>query len=225
MNIKELPKTERPREKMVMNGASSLSDSELLAVLLRTGTQSKSALDLANEILLCSGNGISFLAECLPEELAEINGVGMAKACQIVAGIELGKRIATRLKEIKINVDNPEVIADLFMEKMRYYKKEFFNVVMLNTKGEILASENIAVGCLNSTVIHPREIFCSAVKRSAFAVIFVHNHPSGNPAPSREDRDITGRLSEAGGILGIKVLDHIIIGDGDYFSFKNEGLI
>lgn len=224
MKIKDLPEVERPREKMAMLGAAELSDAELLAVLLRTGCGEKSAIKLAEEIISAE-QGIGFLAECIPEELTRFEGIGMAKACQIVAGLELGKRIATKPKNRKVTVDNPQVIADLFMEKMRYYKKEFFNVIVLNTKGEIVAVENVAIGDLNCTVIHPREIFCCAVKKSASSVIFVHNHPSGNPSPSKEDLNITQRLVEAGNILGIKVLDHIIIGDGVFYSFKNSDLI
>ncbi|QHI73320.1 RadC family protein [Aminipila terrae] len=225
MIIRELPIDERPQEKLVIYGTSALSNAELLAVIIRTGTSNKSAVALANEVLTFKENGIRFLAECLPEELAEIQGIGQAKACQIVAAIELGKRIATKPKQMRINVNNPEVIADLFMEKMRYYKKEFFNVVILNTKGEVISVENVAVGDLNCTIIHPREIFCKAVKKSASAVIFVHNHPSGNPAPSREDIDITERLIKAGEVLGIRVIDHIIIGDGTFLSFKNKNLM
>ncbi len=225
MIIRELPIDERPREKMILYGTSALSNAELLAILIRTGTNKKTAIALANEVLSYRKNGISFLAECVPEELTELQGIGKAKACQIVAAIELGKRIATKPKETKINVNNPEAIADLFMEKMRYYKKEFFNVVILNTKGEVLSVENVAIGDLNCTIIHPREIFCKAVKKSASAVIFVHNHPSGNPTPSKEDIDITERLVKAGDILGIKVLDHIIIGDGTFLSFRNKNFM
>lgn len=225
MIIRELPMDERPREKMVMYGAGVLSNSELLAILVRTGTNRKSALTLANEILSYDKKGITFLADCIPEELAKIQGIGQAKACQIVAAIELGKRIATKPKESRITINNPEAIADLFMEDMRYYKKEFFNVVILNTKGEIVSVENVAIGNLNCTVIHPREIFCNAVRKSAAAVVFVHNHPSGNPTPSKEDIDITHRLVKAGEILGINVLDHIIIGDGTFLSLKNKSLM
>lgn len=225
MVIRELPMAERPREKMVLYGASALSDAELLAILIRTGTSKKSAISLSNEILSYKKDGISFLTDCVPEELSEIEGIGQAKACQIVAAVEIGKRISTKPKEKKINVNNPEIIADLFMEEMRYYKKEFFNVVILNTKGEIVSIDNIAIGDLNCTIIHPREVFCKAVKKSASSVIFVHNHPSGNITPSREDREITERLVKAGDILGIKVLDHIIIGDGTFLSFRNKNLI
>ncbi|MBE6034662.1 RadC family protein [Aminipila sp.] len=225
MIIRELPADERPQEKLVIYGTSALSNAELLAIIIRTGTNKKSAVTLANEILTFKENGIAFLAECVPEELSEIQGIGRTKACQIVAAIELGKRIATKPKQMRINVNNPEAIADLFMEKMRYYKKEFFDVVMLNTKGDVIAIENTAIGDLNCTIIHPREIFCKAVKKSASAVIFIHNHPSGNPTPSKEDIEITKRLVKAGEVLGIRVLDHIIIGDGTFLSLKNKNLM
>ncbi|MFV0516466.1 MAG: RadC family protein [Aminipila sp.] len=225
MIIRELPVDERPREKMLLYGTSALSNAELLAILIRTGTAKKSSIGLANEILTHKENGMLFLADCVPEELYEVDGIGKAKACQIVAAVELGKRIATKPKEAKININNPESIANLFMEKMRYYKREFFNVVILNTKGEVISIENAAIGDLNCTIVHPREIFCKAVKKSASAVIFVHNHPSGNTKPSKEDINITERLVKAGEILGIKVLDHIIIGDGTFLSFKSKNLI
>lgn len=223
--IRELPSDERPREKMVLYGAGALSNAELLAILIRTGSRKKSALILANEILSYDKKGIAFLADCVPEELSIIQGIGSAKACQIVAAIELGKRITKKPKETKIKINNPETIASLFMEEMRYYKKEFFNVVLLNTKGEILSVENTAIGNLDSTIVHPREIFCNAVRKSAAAVVFVHNHPSGNPTPSAEDIEITHRLVKAGEILGISVWDHIIIGDGTFFSLKNRSLM
>ena len=225
MFIKELPLSERPREKMLSRGASCLSNSELLAVLLRTGTKDKSALRLAEEILSLRNSGILFLSECTPEELAGVKGIGQAKACQILAGVELGRRIATRPRESRAVVNSPKSIVALYMEEMRYYKKEVFNVLLINTKGEIMGTDKIAVGDLSSTVIHPREVYLSAVKRSAAAVAFVHNHPSGDPTPSSEDITTTQKLVDAGKIIGISVWDHIIIGDGKYVSFREEQLI
>jgi DNA repair protein RadC len=219
-----MPYYERPREKMLDKGISYLSNSELLAILLRTGTQNKSALHLAEEVLALE-NGILFLSECTPEQLAGIKGIGQAKACQILAAIELGKRIATTPREKKLKANKPESIAALFMEEMRYYKKEVFNVIFFNTKGEIIGMEKMSIGDLSSTVIHPREVFSPAVKKSAAAVAFVHNHPSGDPAPSREDIETTQKLIQAGRIIGIQVWDHIIIGDGNYISLRNEKLI
>lgn len=223
--IKELPFEERPREKLIQSGAASLSNSELLAILIGSGTRESSAIMLANRILALEEEGISFLTNCLPEELSGIPGMGMAKSCQIVAAIELGKRIATRPRGKRVNITSPGEVASLFVEEMRYLKKEYFKVLLLNTKNEIIMIENISIGGLNSSVVHPREVFCTAIKKSACSVIAVHNHPSGNPAPSQSDIDITRRLMEAGDLLGIKVLDHLIIGDGVYVSLKETMLL
>ena len=225
MFIRELPQTERPREKLMNHGLSYLSNAELIAVLLRTGTKSKSALDLAAEILSIEENGILFLSDCAPEQLAQINGVGTAKACQILAGIELGRRISTKPRDKRARVESPQSIVSLFMEEMRYFKKEVFNILLLNTKGEIIGIEKIAVGDLSCTIIHPREVFLPAIKRSAAVVAFVHNHPSGDPTPSKDDIDMTRKLVEAGKIVGVAVWDHVVIGDGRYCSFKEEQLI
>ena len=224
MYIKGLPISERPRFKLVSGGASYLSNAELIAILLGTGTKNKSTLNLADEILSIDSSGILFLADCAPEQLACIKGVGDAKACQILAGIELGRRIATKPRDVKTRINNPESIVSLFMEEMRYYKKEVFNVLFMNTKGEIIGTERTSVGDLTNTVIHPREVFLPAVKKSAAAVAFVHNHPSGDPTPSRDDIETTNKLAEAGKIIGIAVWDHVIIGDGRYVSFREEQL-
>lgn len=225
MLIKELPQSERPREKVMHGGLSYLTDAELIALLLSTGTREKSALGLAEEILSIERKGILFLSECAPEQLSEIQGVGPAKACKILAGVELGKRIATKPRGENPKINSPESIVALFMEEMRYYKKEVFNVLMINTKGEVIETDKISVGDLSSTVIHPREVFLPAVKRSAAAVAFVHNHPSGDPTPSGDDIETTQKLVDAGKIIGIAVWDHIIIGDGKYISFREEKLI
>lgn len=225
MKIKRLPQMERPREKLILYGREFLSNAELLSILLRTGTKDKSSLALAQELLSMDEDGIIFLGECTPEELSEIKGIGRAKACQILAAVELGKRIACLPRKDRIEIANPNDIAQLFMEKMRYYKKEHFKVLMINAKGEIIEETEISVGDLCSTVIHPREVFSNAIRRGAASVIFVHNHPSGNPKPSKQDIETTKRLVRAADILGIPVLDHIIIGDGKYMSFKRKGLI
>lgn len=225
MIIREMPQNERPREKMLGLGSQALSNGELLAILLRTGTKEKTAIMLAEELLSMDSEGILYLEECSIEELIKIKGMGISKACQICAAVELGKRIATIPRREKQRVGSTEDVVEIFMEKMRYYKKEFFNVLLINAKGEIISEENIAIGDLSSSIVHPRESFARAVKRSAAAVIFIHNHPSGDPTPSREDINVTERLCEAGEILGIRVLDHIIIGDGRYSSFKAKGLI
>lgn len=223
--IKELPSEERPREKLIQYGADTLSNTELLAILIGSGTKEVSAIMLANRILALEEEGISYLTNCLPEELSGIPGMGMAKSCQIIAAIELGKRIATKPKEKRINIKSPDEVASLFLEDMRYLKKEYFKVLLLNTKNEIIMVDNISIGSLNSSVVHPREVFSTAVRKSACSVIAVHNHPSGNPEPSQTDIDVTRRLVEAGELLGIKVLDHLIIGDGTYVSLKEKMLI
>lgn len=225
MKIKGLPNEERPREKMIYQGKESLSNAELLAVLLRTGTREKSALELASDILSMNENGILHLEDCSMEELASIKGVGSAKACQVMAAIELGKRVAAYPRRRKTEIGRPEDIANLVMEKMRYYKKEHFCVLLLNTRGQVIEENEVSVGDLNGAMVHPREVFLQAVRRSAAAVALIHNHPSGDPSPSPEDVGITARLMESAEILGIKIVDHIIIGDGIYTSMKTEGLM
>jgi len=151
--------------------------------------------------------------------------MGIAKSCKVVATIELGKRIAQSPREKRYTVGTPEEVAALYMEEMRYLKKEYFKVLFLNTKNEILSVENTSIGNLNSSIVHPREVFRSAVKKGAAAIIVIHNHPSGNPMPSQNDLDITRRLCEAGQLLGIPVLDHLIIGDGVFISLKEKMLM
>lgn len=224
MTIKNMINMERPREKLIMFGSDTLSDAELLAILIRNGVAEKSALQLAEEVILYNPTGLKFLTNCVPEELTKIYGIGEAKACQIIAGVELGKRVSSRLNDKRISLNNPENVALHFMEDMKCYTKEHFKSLMMNTKLEIIAEETIAIGSLNFTMIHPREVFSKAVKNSSASIILVHNHPSGNPMPSKDDINITNRLIEAGEILGIKVLDHIVIGDGVYVSLKEENM-
>lgn len=223
--IKEMPNDERPREKLMRYGVNLLSNPELLAILIGSGTKDSSAIMLANKLLSLDGTGILFLTDCIPEELINVRGIGIAKACQLVSAIELGKRIAVKPKDKKININSPKEVSALFMEEMRYLRKEFFRVLMLNTKNEIIMVDNVSIGNLNSAIVHPREVFSRAIKKSASSIILVHNHPSGNPQPSREDIDLTNRLMESGKILGIEVLDHIIIGDGIFISLKEKMLI
>lgn len=222
ITIKELPVSERPREKMMRYGSCTLSNSELLAILIGTGTRETSALTLANRILSLEKAGISYLTDCTPQELSKVNGIGIAKSCQIIAAIELGKRIAGSTGGKRCTIDSPGDVAAMLMEEMRYYKKEYFKVLFLNTKNEITSTEDTSIGNLNSSIVHPREVFRNAVKKGAAAIIVVHNHPSGNPLPSQNDLNITKRLTEAGELIGIPVLDHIIIGDGIFISLKEK---
>ncbi|GAB1477009.1 DNA repair protein RadC [Bacillota bacterium] len=225
ITIKELPEDERPREKLLRFGSGFLSNGELLALLIGTGTKDRSALSLANSILSMDQDGISNLVDCTAEELCTIEGIGIAKSCKIMAAIELGKRIAGRQGEKKYAAGSPGEVAALYMEEMRHLKKEYFKVLLLNTKNEILSAEDTSIGNLNSSIVHPREVYRSAVKKGAAAVIVMHNHPSGNPMPSQNDLDITRRLKEAGDLMGIPLLDHLIIGDGVFISLKEKMLL
>lgn len=224
ITIKRLPEELRPRERMQAAGPEALSAAELLAIILRTGSAAESALELANRIL-SDPRGLRYLAEASLEELCGIKGVGLAKAAQIKAAVELGKRLACLGPSFRPTIRNPREVCTLVMEEMCYLDREHFRVVLLNTKNRVLAVETISVGSLNSSLVHPREVFKRAVQSSAAAVILVHNHPSGDPAPSPEDLEITRRLCEAGRLIGIDVLDHIIIGDHVFVSLKEKGYI
>ena len=193
--------------------------------MINSGTKEISALEIAAQLLSIDKRGVRFLAECSPEELGRIKGMGQAKICTVLAAVELGKRIAAAPVRDRNLIRSSSDIADLFMEKMRYYKKEHFVSLMINAKGEIIEETEVSIGDLCSSSTHPREVFVDAVKRSAGSVVFLHNHPSGDPSPSDTDIQTTKRLIEAGTILGIPVLDHIIIGDGIYVSMKAMGLI
>lgn len=225
MNIRQLPEGEKPREKLLKEGKEKLSNMEILTILIGNGSGGRSAMELAADIISLDKSGIRYLAECTPEELNSIKGIGTAKACEILAAVELGKRLASIIPEKKPVIKNSSTIADIFMERMRYYKKEHFISLMINAKGQIIEETEISIGDLCSSTTHPREVFVDAVRRSAGSVIFVHNHPSGDPMPSEMDITTTKRLMDAGAILGIPVLDHIIIGDGTYVSLRAMGIM
>ncbi|HHW42616.1 MAG TPA: DNA repair protein RadC [Desulfotomaculum sp.] len=171
------------------------------------------------------GKGIRELAGMSVQELAGLPGMGRLKATRLAAAFEIARRLAASLPEELPVIRSPEDAAGVVMKEMRYLDREHFFALLLNTKNRVIARELISIGTLNSSTVHPRELFKSAIRRSAAAVILVHNHPSGDPEPSRQDQDVTRRLQEAGQIVGIEVLDHIIIGDGKFVSFKARGLI
>jgi len=223
LTIKKMAAELRPRERLAAHGVQSLSDAELLAILLRSGTVTVTAIDLANQILSRFG-GLRGLAEAGIEELQAVKGVGPAKSAEVRAAFELGRRAACRPGEWQPTVRTPEEAAGLVMEEMRYFDREHFWALVLNTKNRVLAVEKVSVGTLNSSGVHPRELFKNAIRRSAAAVILIHNHPSGDPTPSPQDVELTQRLFEAGEIVGIRVLDHIVIGDNKFTSLKLEGL-
>lgn len=225
MKIKFLPEEERPVEKCMSYGIERLSNRELLALLINSGTREKSAMELAEVILAKEQAGITYLREASIEELMSIKGIGKAKAARLAAAVELGKRLATKPVKSRSYIESDADVASLFMEDLRCQKKEYFKALLLNSKCGIISIETVSIGELNSTIVHPREVFNAAVKKSAAAIIFVHNHPSGDPNPSKEDFITTARLVECGNLLGIRVADHIVIGDGKYVSMKAIGKI
>lgn len=222
--IKSIPMDDRPQEKLLKHGANTLSNSELIAVILRTGSKNENVVMLAQRILNEDGKGLRNIAEGTAEKFKTYKGINNVKAAQLMALAEISKRIST-LKIEKIKISSPGDAAVVMMEEMRYYKKEYFKIILLDTKNNIKKVSQISIGSLNSSIVHPREVFAEAVANSSSSIILVHNHPSGETEPSHEDIVLTNRLDECGKILGIKVLDHIIIGDGVFFSFKEEGLI
>ncbi|GFZ86158.1 UPF0758 protein [Paenibacillus marchantiophytorum] len=222
--LREVPSEERPRERMLQYGAGALSHVELLAIILRTGTVSESAVHLAARILNESG-GLRSLVDMSKDQLTQIKGIGDAKALQILAGIELGRRLAKSKHSERVTIRSPKDIADFMSEDLRYLQKEHFVCLFLNTKNHLLGQETLSMGSLNASIVHPREVFRAAIKRSSASIVCVHNHPSGDPTPSPEDIQITHRLIEAGTIIGIEVLDHVIIGDQRFISLKEQGFM
>ncbi|MDI9463789.1 MAG: DNA repair protein RadC [Bacillota bacterium] len=224
LTIKELPLSERPRERMIKEGAAALSDADLLGVLLRTGTAEETAVQLGERILLAAGS----LAE-LPrfglDEFLAIKGMGPAKAVTLLAAIELANRLSSRSRYESLTISSPADAAGLVIEEMRHYLREHFRVLLLDTKNKVLGMEEISIGSLNTSLVHPREVFRPAIRKACASVILIHNHPSGDPTPSSEDIAVTRRLYEAGRLLGIEVLDHVVIGDGKFVSFREKGLL
>lgn len=222
--LRDVPNEERPRERMIQYGAQALSNAELLAILLRTGTFQESAVHVAQRLLRESG-GLRNLTDMSMEQFTEIKGIGAAKALQIQAGIELGRRLARSAMNETVTIRSPQDVASLLMEDMRYLQKEHFVCLFLNTKNHVIGQETLSMGSLNASIVHPREVFRAAIKRSSASIVCAHNHPSGDPTPSPEDVQITKRLVQAGDIVGIDVLDHIVIGDQRFASLKELGLM
>ncbi len=223
LKIKELPLCERPYDKLETVGSEHLSNAELLAVIIKTGTKSFTAVELAQLVLKLSHDGrLSTLNNLSIEQLMQIKGIGKVKAIQIKSVLELSKRIATSDGIVHHVIKSAKDVNTLLMEEMRYLKKEIFKALLLDTKNQVIKIIDVSIGSLNSSIVHPREVFCEAIKSGCNSIIFVHNHPSGDPTPSSEDIKTTQRLEECGNILGIRVLDHIIIGDGKYISFKDK---
>jgi DNA repair protein RadC len=222
--MKDLPEDTRPRERLLKEGTEALSDIELLAIILRTGSREATALDLA-ALIMSQFKNLRQLLGATVEELCAIKGVGPAKASQVKVALELARRTSKYSDLPRPVIKSPDDAANLVMEEMRHFDREHFRAILLNTKNQVIGTDKVSVGTLNSSAVHPRELFRNAIKRGAASVILVHNHPSGDPAPSREDMDITKRVKEVGSIIGIEILDHIIIGDNKFTSFKAKGLV
>mgnify|MGYP000916623410 CR=1 FL=1 len=226
LTVKELPVDERPREKLLSRGAQALSNAELLAILLRTGTKTDSVVRVAERLLKqYEGRGVSALSSLTPQDISKIKGIGPVKAVTVVAAVELGKRLHTFNSANRPVIRSPQDAAELVMSRLRYETREQFMVILLTTKNSVLATPVISTGTLNATLVHPRELFKPAISHAAATVILVHNHPSGDPEPSQEDILLTKKMVAAGNLLDISVLDHIIIGDNKYVSLKEKGII
>ena len=217
--IKEMPKDERPRERLVSQGVQALSNEELLAILLRTGSQESSVIELSKKVLYHL-NGLEDLKNMTVQELLTIKGIKLAKATTLIAAIELGRRLSRQVKVSKYKIQSAFDIYELVKSEIAHLEQENFVVIYLNVKGEVIAKETIFIGTINQTLIHPREIFKPAIKLAASAVVFCHNHPTGDATPSNADLEATNKLMEASSIVGIDLVDHVIIGRDEYYSIK-----
>src|SRR5699024_3841427 len=224
VRIIDVPKEERPRERLIKYGENHLSNQELLAILIGSATRRESVMDLSNRVLV-HFEGLKLLSEATIDQLTSIKGIGKAKGIAILAAIELGKRIRQYKPEESYTVRSPEDGADYIMEEMRNLNQEHLVVLFLNTKNQIIHRQTIFIGSLNASIVHPREIFREALKRSAASIICAHNHPSADPTPSQEDIHVTRRLAEAGKIMGIELLDHLVIGNNSFVSLKEKGYL
>lgn len=226
--MKKLPESERPYEKCFHYGAECLSDSELLAVILRSGTQGQNSLLLAQRLLQCmeasSYSGLMGLLHISVEDLMKIHGIGQVKAVQLKCIGELSKRIAKTAARPQLSMNDPSSVAAYYMEELRHEEQEIVICMMSDAKGHFLGDKLLTRGTATGSLLTPREIYMEALRRHAVSLILIHNHPSGDPTPSPDDMQITARIYQAGEILGIHLLDHIIIGDQRYCSFREEGL-
>lgn len=225
--MKQMPKQEQPYEKFSQFGPESLSDAELLAIIIRTGTKEEKSIDLAKKILNISNSdeGILAITRLSLKDLQQIKGIGKVKAVQIKCIAELSRRIAKTTARRRLCMNNPRTIADYYMEDLRFVNQEVTLLIMVDTKNQFLSDKVISKGTVNASLISPREIFLESLNNQAVYIILIHNHPSGDPTPSKEDILATKRIKEAGMLIGIMLLDHIIIGDKRYISMKEQGIL
>ena len=224
MRLEAYPNYLKPYEKFKQYGVDYLSDTELMAILLRTGTKSANVLELAST-LIGETNHLLHLYEHTYESLQAIHGIGEIKAIQILTLLELSRRIAATSYDVSEPLTSPGAIAGRFMESMRHQKKERLLAIYLDAKCRVMSHEMVSEGSLTASIVHPREVYKGAINKSAHSIVVMHNHPSGDPTPSKEDIAITKRLYEAGEVLGIRLLDHIVIGDTVFVSLKEEGYL
>jgi DNA repair protein RadC len=224
-SIKKWSVSDQPREKLLHLGAKTLSEAELIAILMRVGTRNRSAVDVAKELMNQHDNSVAALAKLTVHDLMKIKGIGEAKAVSIAAALELGRRRVTENAMEKIQVSSSLDIYDMIHSRMRDLTREEFWIILLDRRSKVIAIEEIHIGGMSAMVVDPKIIFQKALERRASSVILSHNHPSGSPSPSMEDIRLTEKVKLAGGYIDIKVLDHIIIGEGSYYSFADEGKI
>lgn len=226
-SIKDWPESERPRERLLNAGAGNLSTAQLLAIILRTGGKDKSALGLARELLV-QFNGLKSIEDASVAEFSNTKGMGNAKVAQLKAAFELGRRLLQNEAGDAVKIPsfrNSQEVYEYYRPRFYGLKKEKFLCALLDIKNRVFKETTVSDGTLTSSLVHPREVFRYAIKEAAVSVLFVHNHPSGDPSPSRDDIDITKRLIETGKIIGIKVLDHVVVSDGEYVSLMEKGYV
>ncbi|CAM2841562.1 DNA repair protein RadC [Hathewaya histolytica] len=224
ITLKELPQNERPRERLLRYGPEALTNSELIAIILRTGSKDENVLSLSARIIKERG-GLNGLLTSTKEDFTDLKGIGSAKASQLIAIAELSKRFRSYRSGENYKICSPRDAAEYVMEEMRYLKQEILKVIMLNTKNKVIYEKNVFLGSVNSSIVHPREIYKEAIIKNSTSIVIFHNHPSGDPTPSREDLNVTNRIQDSGRILGVDLLDHIIIGNGTYISLKEKGIL
>jgi DNA repair protein RadC len=225
VTMRERPAGDRPRERLQYSGPESLSVQELLAIVVTSGTQGANATDIGALLLKRFGD-LEGLAKVTFEELDAVPGIGAARACQIMAAFELARRLDRNLQiPARLKIKTPEDAYNLLKNKAKGQKKEFFWAVFLDTRNHVIIDREISIGSLDSSIVHPRELFKAAIAASAASIIAAHNHPSGNSEASQEDIQLSKRLKEAGELVGIELVDHIILGDGNFTSLKREGLL